>query len=146
MKKKRFVMVIISIILIILAIVVCYKNTNLTFSKENYKNTDNKIKVFMDKLNDKNGIYLYSDGTNDMYLFLNGYNVNIGEKASYFTDIEMEVKDRTLIINFNEKYTDDYINKEIDNRVLYKIKQPKNVDTIRIYKNEQETHFDSIGN
>lgn len=139
-------MVIISIILIILAIVGCSKNTKLSFSQENLKITDKKIKIFMDKVNDKNGIYLYSDGTNDMRLFLNGYNVKYGEKASYFTDIKMEVKEGTLIIYFNEKFTDEYKDKEIDNRVLYKIKQPKNVDTIRIYKNEQETYFDCIGN
>jgi hypothetical protein len=143
-KKNQFVMVVISIFFIV--IVGCSKNTNLVFSKENIKSADKKVKIFMDRYNDKNGIYNYQDGTNEMYLFLNGFNVKNGEKASYFTDIKMEVKEGTLIINFNEKYTDDYENKVIDNRVLYKIKQPKNVDTIRIYKNGQETHFDVIGN
>jgi hypothetical protein len=143
-KKNRFVVVIISIFLIV--IVGCSMNTNLVVSKENLKSADKKVKIFMDRYNDKNGIYSYQDGTNEMYLFLNGFNVKNGEKASYFTDIKMEVNEETLIINFNEKYTDDYENKVIDNRVLYKIKQPKNVYTIRIYKNGQETHFDVIGN
>lgn len=100
----------------------------------------------MDRYKDKNGIYLYDDGTNGKYLLLNDYNVKNGDKASYFTDIKMEVKDGTLIINFNEEYTDDYKNKAIDNIVLYKIKQSKSIDTIRIYKNGQETRFDVVRN
>lgn len=144
MKRIRFVIIIISIIII--GISGCSKNTNLSFSKENLKSTDKKIKVFMERYSDKNGIYLFEDDTNEMYLFLNGYNVKNGDKASYFTDIKKEVKEGILIISFIEKYTDDYKNKGIPNRVLYKIKRPKNVDTIRIYKNGQETHFDVVGN
>ncbi len=49
-----------------------------------------------------------------------------------------------MIINFNESYTDDYINKKIDSRVLYKIHMPENMDFISIYKNGQETHFDVV--
>lgn len=145
MKKKQIVKVIINIILIVMVMVGCSNNSKLEFSKDSLENTDKKVKTFMDSINDKNGIYLYEENTNESYLYLNGYNVKIGEKASYFTNIEMEFKEGTLIINFNENYTDDYKDKEIDNRILYKIKQPKNVDTIRIYKNGQETHFDSIG-
>ncbi|MFT5873806.1 MAG: beta-lactamase regulating signal transducer with metallopeptidase domain [Clostridium sp.] len=119
--------------------------SKLLFSKENEKDTNDKVKIFLNSFNNKNGVYSYEDGTNERYLFLNAQNVKEGEKASYFTDIKMEVKQGTLFINFNEKYTDDYKNKEIDNRVLYKIiMQHKNVDTIRIYKNGQETHFDTV--
>ena len=82
----------------------------------------------------------------DSYLFLNDYNVKNGEKAPYYTDIKMELKQNTMTISFNEKYADDYKNKEINNRELYKIKQTKDYDTIRIYKNGKEVHFDSVGN
>jgi hypothetical protein len=143
MKRIPFILVIISIILI--GILGCSENVDLVFSKVNTKTTNKKVKTFMERYNDMNGIYLYVHSSNDMYLYLNGYNVNNGDKASYFTDVKVEVKEGTLVINFNEKYIDDYHNKEIDNRVLYKIRQPKKVDTITIFKNGQETHFDTIG-
>jgi hypothetical protein len=140
--KKVFVMMIIAVALIVT--VVYSKNCNLVFSELNLKNTSHKVEAFLDLHNSKNGIYMQQDGTGEAYLFLNGYNVVQGEMASYFTDIKAEVKEGTLIINFNEKYTDAYKNKEINNRVLYKIKQLKTFHTIRIYKNGEETHFDSI--
>lgn len=142
MKKGLFFIVIMCTVLV--SILGCNKNTNLAFSKENLKSTNKKVKVFMDSFNDKDGIYLYQFDSNYMYLFLNGYNTKDENRALYFTDIKMEVKDETFIINFNEKSTDDYKNKDIANRVLYKIKRPKNIDTIKIYKNGQETHFDAI--
>lgn len=142
MKKKIFVMMIIAIVLIV--IVVYSENINLVFSEQNFKNTNHKVEAFLNAHNSENGIYMQEDGTGEAYLFLNGDNVVQGEMASYFTDIKAEVKEGTLIIKFNEKYTDDYKNKEINNRVLYKIKQLKTFDTIRIYRNGEETHFNSI--
>jgi hypothetical protein len=80
-----------------------------------------------------------------MFLFLNAYNVMPGEKATYYTDIGIEVKDKMIVINFSEKFSDDYQNKEIENnRLLYKIKKPKNVEAISILKNGQDVPFNSI--
>jgi hypothetical protein len=134
-------MVVIGIILLVTA---GCNNTDSLFAKVNLDNANKKVKSSLSSYYGKNGIYLYEDGTDEMYLFLNGYNVMQGEKAPYYTDIRIEVKDKTLVINFSKKYTDDYENKKIENGLLYKIKKPKNVDTISILKNGQETHFDSI--
>lgn len=141
---RRFLSMIIIINIILISTAGCNKNTGLKFVKENPDKAGNKIKQFTETHIGENGIYLYTRSKNEMYLFLNGYNVNNGEKAIYFTDIKAEVKDETLIINLNENYTDDYINKKIDNRVLYKINPPENIEFISIYKNGQETHFDVV--
>lgn len=141
MKNKLFIMV---VIVIILSVTVGCNNTDSLFTKINLDNANKKVKSSLSSFYSKNGIYLYEDGKDEMYLFLNGYNVMQGGKVPYYTDIRIEVKDKTLVINFREKYTEDYQNKEIENRLLYKIKNPKNVDTISILKNGQETHFDSI--
>ena len=145
MKKKLFLIIFISVIIIPVAIVIYNINSNIEFTKVNLKNTDKKVKTFINQVNNKNGIYLYQNN-NKSLVFLNGSNVDSGEKSLYFTDIKMEVKANTLIINFNEKYTDDYKNNEIDHSVLYRIKNFKSFYTIKIYKNGEETHFDLITN
>ncbi len=114
MKKKFFNVVVIGIILLV--IVGC-NNTDSLFTKSNLNNANNKVKSSLRSYYNKNGIYLYQDGTDEMYLFLNGYNVMQGEKATYYTDMGIEVNDKTMVINFSEKYVDDYQNKEIENRL-----------------------------
>lgn len=139
---KKILSVILIISIVLTGLVGCSKDTDLAYSKENPKFVNKKVKEFMDTYNGKNGTYLITKNENEMYLFLNGSNVKYGDKAIYFSDIKVEVKENILIINFNENYTDNYENKKIDNKVLYKIKKPKVVDTISIYKNGQQTYFD----
>lgn len=121
----------------------CNKN-DLLFTKVDLNNVNGEIKSSLSNYYSENGIYLYENGTDEVYLFLNCYNVAQGEKPSYYADVSMEVKDKTLVINFSKKYADNYENKEVENRQLYKINKPENIDTIKVFSNEQETHFDSI--
>lgn len=61
-----------------------------------------------------------------MCLFLYAYNVMPGEKATYYKDIGIEINDKTIVINFSEKCSEDNQNNNIENnRLLYKIKKPK---------------------
>jgi len=131
------------LIIILLVMISCNKNDSL-FTKVDLNNANGEIKSSLSTFYSKNGIYLYENGTDEVYLFLNGYNVVQGEKTPYYADVSMKVKDKTLVINFSEKYADDYENKEVENRHLYKIKKPENVDTIKVFSNEQETHFDAV--
>lgn len=141
MKKKLFIIVVIGIVLLVT--VGC--NNDSLFTNVNLNNVNNKVKSSLSSYYSKNGIYLYQDDTDEMYLFLNAYNVMQGEKATYYTDIGIEVNDKTIVINFSEKRSDDYQNKEIENnRLIYKIKKTKNVESISILKNGQEVPFNSI--
>lgn len=119
-------------------------NTKEVFTKEKLDNTSRKVTASLSPFYNKNGIYLYGDGTKERYLFINGYNIKQGELAPCYTDVKMELKDKTLIINFKETYAEEHEKGEISNRLLYKIKKLDNVDKISIFKNGQETHFDSI--
>ncbi|TWH81673.1 hypothetical protein [Sedimentibacter saalensis] len=141
MSKKLSSMLIIFIILSVM--ISCNKN-DLLFTKVDLNNVNEEIKSSLSNYYSENGIYLYENGADEVYLFLNGYNVEQGEKSSYYDDISMEVKDKTLFINFSKKYADNYENKEVENRQLYKINKPENIDTIKVFSNEQETHFDAV--
>lgn len=140
---KKFFSVILIISIVLTGLVGCSKDTDLAYSKENPKFVNKKVKAFMDMCDDKNGVYFYTASKDVRYLFLNGATVKYGDKAPYFSDIKIEVKENTLVINFNENYTDDYENKKIDYSVLYKIKVPKGIEFITIYKNGQQTHIDN---
>lgn len=91
----------------------------------------------------KNGAYLvqYQD-KNEYYLYLNAMNVAQGCKATCFESITVDFKNNTMHIYYIEKETDD--DKNIRNNVWYKIPVENSVDSIRIYRNGQETHFNSI--
>lgn len=142
MKKLISLIVIISIILT--SIIGCNKNDDLVFLKQNTKKVNKNIRTFMDKCNEKNGIYLYVKSSNDAYLYLNEYNENNMDKSPYISNVKAEVKDNDLIINLTQENNDNTQNKEIDNRLLYKITKPKNVNTIIIYKNGQKVNFEQI--
>jgi len=142
MRKGLFIIVVIGIAFLV---TVGCNNTDSLFTNVNLNNVNINVKSSLSSYYSKNGIYLYQDGTDEMYLFLNAYNVTQGEKATYYTDIGIEVNDKTIVINFSEKCSEDYQNKEIENnRLLYKIKKPKNVESISIMKNGQEVTFNSI--
>ncbi|MDF2882026.1 MAG: hypothetical protein K0R54_2583 [Clostridiaceae bacterium] len=142
MKKWIFIAVVIGVVLLV---TVGCNNSDSLFTDVNLNNVNLKVKSSLSSYYGKNGIYLYQDGSDEMFLFLNAYNVMPGEKATYYTDIGIEVKDKMIVINFSEKFSDDYQNKEIENnRLLYKIKKPKNVETISILKNGQDVPFNSI--
>ena len=121
-------------------------DSKLVFSKVDYEKVGGKVKSFLGKCSDKNGIYLYDDNTNESYLFLNDYHVKMGNKATYFENVKMDIEGELLIIKFDEKSTSDYKNKNIENRLLYKVKKTKNIKSIKVYKNGEETEFDLIGN
>jgi hypothetical protein len=91
-----------------------------------------------------NGIFLLHTSDGDQYLFLNGSNIVQGEEAAYYEDIRIKDDKNIAKIYFDELYTADYQDKELENVKLYKIFLKDTIDTIGIYKNGQETYFDSI--
>lgn len=75
---------------------------------------------------------------------MNGSNIVQGEEVPYYEDIRIKDDKNIAKIYFDELYTSDYQDKELENVKLYKIFLKDTIDTIGIYKNGQETYFDSI--
>lgn len=143
---KKLHSIIILLIILLIPAVGCSNNANSACTKANIDMVNKRVKTFLNKCNDKNGIYLYDDGKGDMYLYLNNYYVLQGEKASYISDVKTEGQGKTLVIKLYEKYTDDYKSKNVGKRLLYRVKMAKGFDTISVNKNGKETSFDMIGN
>jgi hypothetical protein len=98
----------------------------------------------VDKRIGDNGIFHLHTSDGNQYLFLNGSNVGQGEEAAYYEDIRIKDDKNIAKIYFDELYTADYQDKELENVKLYEIFLKDTIDTIGIYKNGQETYFDSI--
>lgn len=144
MKKLHSILILLIIFLI--PTVGCSNNASSACTKVNINAANKHVKTFLNKCNDKNGIYLYDDGKDNMYMYLNNYYVVQGEKASYISAIKTKGQGKTLVINLNEKYTDDYKSKNVGKKLLYRVMMPKGFDNISVYKNGEQTSFNMIGN
>jgi len=135
----------ISIFIVLLILAGCNaENEKLSYSKVEVDSTHKLVQDFFTSVEDENGIHLFQLDDNTMYVFLNGYIVEQGSEASFFSDFEVKEKDDTLNIYFNEEYTDDYANKTLNNKELYKINLDKTYENVRLFKNDKETNFSAI--
>lgn len=142
MSKKVLILSVIFIVLV--SIVGCGRISEITYSEIKIEDASSKLTNFINDSSKKNGVHIFENDNKELYIFLNGYNVFQGEKAPYFENIKIEVQEDSLIISFTEKYTDDYSDKNIKNKVLYKVKKHKDFEYIRVYKNNQEVQIDSV--
>jgi hypothetical protein len=135
----------ISIFIVLLILAGCNaENEELSYSKVEVDSTNKLVQDFITSVEDENGIHLFQLDDNTMYVLLNGYLVEQGSDASFFSDVEVKGKDDTLNIYFDEEYTDDYANKTLNNKELYKINLDKTYEIVRLFKNDKETNFSAI--
>ena len=135
----------ISIFIVLLILAGCNaENEELSYSKVEVDSTNKLVQDFFTSVEDENGIHLFQIEDNTMYVFLNGYIVEQGSDASFFSDFEVKGKDDTLNIYFDEEYTDDYTNNTLNNKELYKINLDKTYEIVRLFKNDKETNFSAI--
>lgn len=120
-------------------------NPELTFTEIEIGNANKEVREFIGNVQDKNGNYLYFAGEKEMYVFLNGKNVEQGGEVLYFTDVSLNASGDTLNVRFNEKYTNEYSNKDLQHQVLYKIQLDKEYDKILAFANGEEVGFHVVG-
>lgn len=102
---------------------------------------DTEISSFFLDQQDENGVYLFQDQGERIYVFLNEWNVKQGESASSFSNFEVEPEGDTLNIYYEEQTTMDYKNQELDNKIIYEVQFDRDYDSLAIFKNGEETHF-----
>lgn len=119
------------------------KKDELSYKEVKMESMDQDVQSFFEDAKNENGVYLYEDGEKK-YMFLNSFLVAQGTKAYYFSDFDIKDEDETLGIYFEEKSTDEYLNKKLRNQVFYEIDLNKKYEFIKLYKNVREWHFSSI--
>jgi hypothetical protein len=123
----------------------CNKNEGTSIQEIDISSIKNdRFKMQIQNWEQKNGSYLlqYGDKKDSFYLFLNAANIVQGSKATYFESLTVDVEDNTLNIFYSEKEANQTTG--IKNKVLYRIPAAKTINTVRIYKNGQEAHFEMV--
>lgn len=134
------------LIFLLIVLAGCNKeNTQeLSYSEVMIESTDQDVQKFITSMKEKNGVYLYQDAGDKLFVLLNSNTVKQGERAIYFTDFDVKSEMDTVSIYFGEESTEEYVNKELNNQVIYEVKLDKKYDVINLFKNNEVAHFTTV--
>lgn len=150
-RKIIYSIISIAVLVILIAIGIFIKMSNAKAGTFIAKQLDTRSREYM-KINDKvsklikgNGVYLLNtEGDKINYLILDGSYINLGNEAPYFSAVKIENKEASIMIYFSEEMKTYPNGKYPEQRLIYKITKDKNYEYIRVFKNGEETHFDSV--
>ncbi|WP_150273343.1 hypothetical protein [Paenibacillus tepidiphilus] len=106
---------------------------------------DKDARLYVDRIRDNNGLYLYTPVGERQYLIVNYSSAVNGEGASYLEELTAEVREETLNIELEERSLSDYSDTRLGDMRIYRLNGSKDYSAIRIYKNGTETALDSAG-
>jgi len=136
------------ILLIILSIVVlsgCNKDSSLSVSEVSQKNISKDIQSFFQEVKEENGVYLYFDEQkSNVFVYLNGSNVSQDDMAVHFTGFDVEKENETLNLLYKSEETSDYSNPSLENELFYKVNLADDYDVVKVFNNGNETIFNTI--
>ena len=152
MNKKKYYFITSIIVLVILIISgVITKINNVKdniFTTEKLNTNSSVYKKINDKVSgviEKNGIYLLNTGEDNVtYLILDGSHLSFKNEIPCFSDIKIENKGASILIYFSEELKTYSEGKYTELRLIYKITEDKDTEYIRVFKNGEETHIDSV--
>ncbi|MGM8216603.1 hypothetical protein ACLIA0_13670 [Bacillaceae bacterium W0354] len=105
---------------------------------------DKNVQSFFEKVEEDNGVHLYYDEENTIYVYLNGRNVLQGEEATYFTEFDIQADGETLKLLYKSDETLDYKDGSFRRELYYKVTLDKKYEIIRVFNNGEETRFGTI--
>lgn len=132
-----------------------FKYKQVDFNIEKNKNNDSfqistgildrKVKDFIMCHLTENGIYILDEDEN-LYILLNGINHNPDNEILNFKDFKIESTEDSLKIKFAEEKVKDLVddNKKVQKILLYKVTKLQEFEYLKVYRNGEETFFNSI--
>jgi len=150
-KKKICLFTSITVLIILITTGIFIKMNNAKDGIFITKKLDANTSVYK-KINDKvsepikeSGVYLLNTGEDNVtYLILDGSHMSLKNEAPYFSDVKIENKGNSIMIYFNEELKIYPDGKYPEHRLIYIITKDKDTEYIRVFKNGEETHFDSV--
>jgi hypothetical protein len=150
-KRKIYLFISITVFIVLIAAGIFMKMNNakngIFITKKLYAN-ESTYKKINDKVSEtikENGVCLLNTGEDNVnYLILDGSHISLKNEAPYFSDIKIQNKGNSIIIYFNEELKIYPEGKYPEHRLIYKIIKDKDTQYIRVFKNGEETHFDSV--
>lgn len=150
-KRKIYLFISITVFIVLIAAGIFMKMNNakngifitkkLDANESAYKKINEKVSETIKE----NGVYLLNTGEDNVtYFILDGSHISLKNEAPYFSDIKIGNKGNSIMIYFNEELKIYPEGKYHEHRLIYKIIKDTNTEYIRILKNGEETHFDSV--
>jgi hypothetical protein len=136
--------VVFSFILLVVGLVGC-SHASPVIKEVKVQELNNDVKLFINNLENENGLYLYSSAGKTQYLVVKHSSVRQGEEATFLQSINAQIQDQILIINVEELSTNDYQDKRLEATRIYRLGSADEYGTIQIKKNGKEESFDSVG-
>ncbi len=117
----------------------------LTFSEINPEKASATVKDFITQMEINedgtgNGIYILNVKKDKFYLFLSQ---EFLDKGKSFGSIDVKEEEDTLTIYLNERSDKGQENQVMQK--LYEIHRPKDYEFLRVFKNGEETHIQTVG-
>jgi hypothetical protein len=146
--NKKILYLFIPVIVVVISIMLGINTKNSIFIVEKLEDNSNAYRKIYDNKNEfikENGIFLLqTEEEKEIYLILDGSHINLNREVPYFSDVIIENKEDTIRIYFNEELKNYKVGKYPENILIYKITKDKDYEYIQLFKNGEETHFDSI--
>lgn len=128
--------------LITLSLVVCMMSgCNKQFIVTELQQPNRQIQEFIENFQGESGNFLYFDGKNDIYVYINRGIVQQGEPASLLSEAQVDTDGTTLTFSFTE-------GKSIENgrhERIYHVANSKQYDVIQLLINGEEAGFHVMG-
>jgi hypothetical protein len=127
---------------LILVLLLTGCNSKLSYSETDLESVKKDVQDFVLSVSDTNGVYLYLDGDEKAYVFLNGVNKEEGEL--FFKHFHVGAVGNMLDIGYSQEETIESADETFKNQMLYEINKDKEYVKIQLFKNGEETSFDAI--
>lgn len=119
-------------------------NSTLTFTEIKSGTVNKDVRSFLENVENHNGTYLYFNGDKEIYIFLNGINVQQGDEAAYFTNFDVKDDGETLNVFYEVAYTEDYSNEKLKRQAIYKVKLDRKYEIIQSFSNGEKVPFQTV--
>lgn len=150
--NKKIIYVLTSLTVLLIIIIIGIEKLNnvkegtfsaekLNINSKDYKKINGKVSETINK----NGVYLLNIGDEKVeYLILDGSHISFKNEVPYYSDVKVEKKEDSIMIYFNEEEKTYSESKFLELRLIYKITEGKGTEYTKVFKNGEETHFDSV--
>ncbi|MGD6963465.1 hypothetical protein ACQCVB_14740 [Fictibacillus phosphorivorans] len=122
----------------------CMDDSKLRTDLIALQEADSEVQSFFETAKKQNGIHLFQDQDERIYLMLNEVNILQDQPAITFSNLKVKEDGATLKVFYEEETIADYEDKNIENQLLYEVELNKAYETIQLYKNGKSSNFEMV--
>ncbi|WP_137790179.1 hypothetical protein [Bacillus sp. E(2018)] len=122
----------------------CVDDSKLRTDLISFQEANSEVQSFFETAKKQNGIHLYQDQNERIYLLLNGVNILQNQPAITFSNFKVKDDGATLKVFYEVETVADYENENLKNQLLYEVELNKTYETIKLFKNGKSSNFEMV--